>query len=1412
MTASPAYAEMCIADAQIRWYVAGNYSFKGIPMGCVARLRCACLLLAAFPLTLKLPAQTASWPLDGPAFHASAAELKDAAAKIVAEKDAEASVLFEDERYSIDGAGRVTESHHIIYRIETAAGVEHWAEASAEWETFYQNQPTIRARVIRADGSAIELDPATETDVAANESGDGTLSDDRVHKAPLPGIGVGSIVEEETTTVDKEPFFGGGGFYRVYMQRGVPITRSRLTVSLPTSTPFAYRVQRLPNVAIKDDKAGDVRTVTFDQGYLPGGVSSDIDLPTAVPVWPEIDFATGKSWHDVASTYEKIAEPQVRPDQVKALLPAAGTERLAVIQQLVARLHKEVRYTGVEFGRARLEPRSPAEILNRHYGDCKDKAAMLVAMLRAAGVNADLALLDVGPGEDVSPDLPGINGFDHAIVYIPPKGSDAAFWIDATAEFTRVGSLPYADQGRQALIIADDTQSLVATPEARPEDSVMVETREFHLADFGPAHVMESSETTGHVDENFRSYYQDTENKDIRQGLENYIKSAYRAKSLKSVQHGNSRDLSKPFLLQLDIDKAGRGTTALGDAAVGLDARGTWNTLPGWFAKDPGDTKPTAEEEANRKKAEAQRSTEYEVEPFIAERRYRIFPPEGFALRSLPANKTVPMGPASLSENYTSDGDGRVTAVFRFTTGKGRYSLDEALALRKAVVDAAKLDWPVLEFDQVGAKYFAQGKVREALAADRDLIAKHPKDAVQYARLADVLLDAGVGPQAREQARKATQVEPTSATAWSTLAWVLQHNDIGVQYGQGFDLDGAVAAYRKAEELDPDNVNTRENLAILYEYDAHGTRYGSVPGIDHAITEYRNLKKQDKDAGDSYEDNLLYCLLYAHHYQELKTELAGLPASSVRNGLRISAATATDGVAAGLKESNQLSGDAQERATALQNAGEQLIRLRMYPEAAQILAASIQNQEQSAQTARQVGIFRDLHRYDPNSGAANDAGGLVRDATGKLLTGQLTDSEIERMLTRHSFATEEQWNRNLKKTREAVSASLAMANRVGLTPEVLGDVTLGSMKISAQGTDQTGYRVTMQTIGSAPRQFFVTKEDGAFRIVAEQTDSMEAGNEALYLLHSGNEAEARALLDWKRDLMHKGGGDDPLEGPLFPLFWTSGESSGADAIERAAAALMLSEMDVSSMLPQIEAKARATAEKDKADTSALNLLLAEGYLRADKPALAWPAIQALVRDFPDSVVAARLAGEYYRRTKDWAAWDAMLDARLQKHPGARDWLLLKAYAQQSRGDWQAAQQTLQQVLDGGQATAIDFNNYAWNGLFETKVGEDAIKAAQQATSITQNSQFSSLHTLACLYAAQGKTTEARQVLLQAMQAGSLAEPNSEVWFALGLIDEDYGLSDAAIAAFRRVEKPDAPMQPTDTWVLAQKHLQDLHAL
>ncbi len=66
---------------------------------------------------------------------------------------------------------------------------------------------------------------------------------------------------------------------------------------------------------------------------------------------------------------------------------------------------------------------------------------------------------------------------------------------------------------------------------------------------------------------------------------------------------------------------------------------------------------------------------------------------------------------------------------------------------------------------------------------------------------------------------------------------------------------------------------------------------------------------------------------------------------------------------------------------------------------------------------------------------------------------------------------------------------------------------------------------------------------------------------------------------------------------------------------------------------------------------------------------------------------------------------------------------------------------------------------------------------------------------------QGKTAEARQLLLQAMPVADLSQPNSEAWLGFDLIDEQYGVTSAAIAAHRRVRPADGPGNPITpfTW-------------
>jgi DNA-binding SARP family transcriptional activator len=64
-----------------------------------------------------------------------------------------------------------------------------------------------------------------------------------------------------------------------------------------------------------------------------------------------------------------------------------------------------------------------------------------------------------------------------------------------------------------------------------------------------------------------------------------------------------------------------------------------------------------------------------------------------------------------------------------------------------------------------------------------------------------------------------------------------------------------------------------------------------------------------------------------------------------------------------------------------------------------------------------------------------------------------------------------------------------------------------------------------------------------------------------------------------------------------------------------------------------------------------------------------------------------------------------------------------------------------------------------------------------------------------------------------MYAGSQVEPNSAVWYALGLIYEQYGAKSAALQAYKKVQAHEADdhtyIDPTDTYVLAQLRINDL---
>ena len=1339
------------------------------------------------------------------AFTADAPTLRQASDAVKPAKHSDVTVLLNELHFSYDAAGRLLETRHLIYRIENQKGVEGWAEVSGQWEAWHQDKPEIKARVITLEGTEHWLDAKTLNDVPVHEDAPDMYSDERRYGGPLPAVAPGAIIEQQVIVRDTAPLFTAGVVERLTLQWNVPVNKTHVVISHPDSLPLKYQVHLLPDAVVTKSSQNGLETITLDQGpQIAHGAQLD-HLPPDYVQHPEIEFSTGTSWQQIAAEYARVSYAKLRPADVQPLLAKINTKdgnRNDVIRRIVAALHKNVRYTGVEFGESSLIPEFPSETLKRRYGDCKDKAMLLVAMLRTSGISANLALLDTGPGREINPDLPGMGLFDHAIVYLPAAGTDPELWIDATARYSKVGTLPWMDYGRNALVVTENTPSLRQTPELTADQNVHREFREFTLAEYGMAKIVETNDLIGPEDADYRDYYS-SDSKEVRENGETYVKDMYLADSLTSIEHGDLSDLEKPAAIRFTTTGK-RGNTDFNRAVVAIRVEGLFDRVPKYFRtpedKPAATDQPTDADESEKPKP---RTADWRIVPSTTEWRYKITAPLGFKLRALPPDKNDKVDTIAFTQKYSANSQGtEVEAILRVENTTTKLTAQEAKDLRDAVVKARNSDPIFITFDNIGQSLIAAGKIKEGLAAYREVAAEHPKEALHKLQLAQALLANGMGEQARAVALEATILEPNSAVAFSTLADVRKDDLIGRVLKKGMDLDGAIAAYRKAMALDPKDKDIRANLSFLLEYDAKGTRYSEKAPLKDAVVVLRELKKMDEPYSRTYDDNILFDLWYAHDPQGVLDYAATLPATDARKGLTLAAVALLQGVDAALKKSLEITTEDKGRSQILVNAGTVLMRVRQYPQAAALLTEAARGQSNASQLMRSAAMFAKAKPYSELKMDASDPRSVVQQIFGEMLSGNLTFDEFKSLTYPGPDADfgQQQFDQMMSTLKGQLGDSLPLIN--------IADLAVANMHYTVDGDDSLGYKIIVEAAGAEAQNTYVVRDAGRYKIAAFSSsgsvDAEALAPLALAELDKNNLAAARKWLDRARDEVHMNAGDDPLSGQPFPHFWTKGQDPDPTAMRTAALVLLHSKEVKGPYLAQL-IKARDAAKTDL-DRDRLTLVLAYAYQAQQQWADLLPLSQQLLKAYPTSLRAFDFSVAAFTGLKQYDDWDKLVQARIAAHPDELDYPRSAARLATYRGQFAKSREIIKAIIDKGQATAEDFNLYAWFALMlPGPIDQDTIDMAVRGNDLTKNSNFAILHTAGCVYAQAGKTSEARELLIKAMDAAHLEEPNSEVWFGLALIAEQYGVSDAAAKMYARVEKPKFDY-PATTYAIAQQHL------
>ena len=404
-------------------------------------------------------------------------------------------------------SGLSSRFHQIVYQPLTDEAAATARQYAFVYQADRESVQLRGGRVFRADGridEAIETNegPADDPDIAMYTSA-------RTFFVHFPRVNPGDIVELRYRIEDVTPQNAFADYFGeiFFLQSSSPVQNSEYVVLAPKSRPLYVRAANLPGLVREDKDLADSHQIRF---FLP---SSDAILPEpSMPPWAEqlgsVHVSTYKSWDDVGKWYWGIAKDQLVPDdEVKALVERV-TKGLTSNDDKVRAIYKYVvqrtRYVALEFGIYGYKPRRASQTFARGWGDCKDKAALIVSMLRVAGIPANMVLVRTGMRGAFPSDPASIAPFDHAIAYVPSLD----LFLDGTAQFTGSRELPAFDRGSLALVVGENGSSrLVNLPEPPPEDTRRVRQLEATIAANGSAALDMRLETTGAFAPQWRDRY-----------------------------------------------------------------------------------------------------------------------------------------------------------------------------------------------------------------------------------------------------------------------------------------------------------------------------------------------------------------------------------------------------------------------------------------------------------------------------------------------------------------------------------------------------------------------------------------------------------------------------------------------------------------------------------------------------------------------------------------------------------------------------------------------------------------------------------------------------------------------------------------------------------------------------------------
>jgi cellulose synthase operon protein C len=489
--------------------------------------------------------------------------LASAATKPLPEDDA--LVLGELKVTRVLPSGQSATFNQAVVKVLTARGADAFRRQGISWTPERQEVKVERARVWKPDGTAV--DTHDESDRSASEPWYRLYYDTRAKTMSFPSLAPGDVLEVAWRIEDVarenllSDYFGDITF----LEEGTRKVRTDWVILMPEGRTLHASVpegveraeRKLPGGVVEHRfTARDVPRVAPEPG-MPGW--SEVARYVHVSTYASWDELARFYWglvkdqlrptEDVRRTAERLAREALGPRQflgggtlgpskravvgprappipplapgqphpaapalaaaepASLVVPAGGWDaerKRAIVRALYGFVVSQTRYVGLEFGIHGYKPYRVDDVLRRRFGDCKDKASLLHALLESVGIDSRLVLLRMKRLGRIPESPASLAVFNHAILYVP----DLDLWLDGTASHSGSRDLPGDDRGASVLVLDGAGPPRFGTiPDARPEDNRVETDFEIALGTGGSAAVTGRSRITGNQAPQYRRAY-----------------------------------------------------------------------------------------------------------------------------------------------------------------------------------------------------------------------------------------------------------------------------------------------------------------------------------------------------------------------------------------------------------------------------------------------------------------------------------------------------------------------------------------------------------------------------------------------------------------------------------------------------------------------------------------------------------------------------------------------------------------------------------------------------------------------------------------------------------------------------------------------------------------------------------------